>query len=217
MTFSGCADAADHFHVSTTIEVKAADVSAKGDALGLYAAQVLPCESSAAATATPNAQSRIKAFVDALLGAISGTAYANHREHFDGPAAAEFMTRIALDRASARRIGEIIAPGGRYCRVLLTLARLPAAQDVPALSFSLRLSTPHGGEVNLEFRESLMLTLDKPWQADSHAAVLTITLRPNATRELLSKATTSTDDFGALSQRVVTRLAQASSARISSR
>ena len=122
------------------------------------------------------------------------------------------MKRVALDLAGITPVGEIVAPAARYCQVLLTLARLPAAAgatDSPELPFSLRLSTPKGREIKLDFRESLAVNLDKPWLANGRSATLVITLRP--------RSAAGADNFGAVRQRVVAQLAQAASAQITTR
>ena len=212
--FLGAARAADHSHVQLSVQIRASDTSASGDALGLYAAQLVPCD-AAAANHLPTEQSGTwQAFAERLLGLMIGAAHANHRERFDGPASGEFLKRVALDSAGVTPIGEIVAPKTRYCRVLLTLARLPATSGPtgsPELPFSLRLSTPKGSEIKLDFRESLAVSFDKPWFANRRSASLVITLRPRSAAALIPE---STDDFGAVSQRVVAQLAQASSARI---
>ena len=146
-----------------------------------------------------------------LLGVLVGTAYANHRDRFDGPAGIEFRMRVALDRPGNTLLGELVVPSTRYCRVLLTLARLPAATGLPALENSLRLSVPDAAPLEIAFRESIALALSKPWVPDGAAAQLKITLRPRATQSLLAQ---KNGDFGVFSQRVVTRLTEASSATV---
>ena len=212
--FLGAAHAADHSHVGLSVEVRASDTSASGDALGLYAAQLLPCDAVAASRVPPDQSGRWQVFAERLLGLMIGTAHANHRDRFDGPASGEFLKRVALDHGGVTPIGEIVAPAARYCRVLLTLARLPAVGGVQALPFSLRLSTPKGGEVKLDFRESLAVSFGKPWLANGRSASLMITLRPRSAAALIPE---NTDDFGALSQRVVAQMAKASSAQITTR
>lgn len=212
--FLGAACAADHSHVRLSVEVQANDTSASGDALGLYAAQLVPCDAAAASRSPHNDSATWRGFTERLLRLVIGTAHANHRERFDGPASGEFMKRVALDLAGITPVGEIVAPAARYCQVLLTLARLPAAAGAtgsPELPFSLRLSTPKGREIKLDFRESLTLSFDKPWLANGRSANLVITLRPRSAAELIPE---STDDFGAVSQHVVAQLAKASSAHI---
>lgn len=211
--FLGPTHALDHSHVQLLLEVGAADASASGDALGVYAAQLLPCE--AAATSGLLGQPdpwRIAA--ERLLGLLVGTAHANHRERFDGPASGEFMKRVALDRAGMTPIGEIVAPAARYCGVQLTLARLPVVGAVSALPFSLRLSTAAGNQIQLDFRESLTVNFDKPWFANGRSARLVIVLHPRSAAALIAG---TMDDFGATSQRVVAQLAKASSAHITTR
>ena len=144
IAFSGAAPAADHSHVQLSVEVRAADTSASGDALGVYAAQLVPCDVAAASRLPQDQSGTLQAFAERLLGVIVGTAHANHRDRFAGPAAGEFLKRVALDRAGVTPIGELVAPAARYCQVLLTLARLPAVGGTPELPFSLRLSTSAG-------------------------------------------------------------------------
>ncbi len=212
--FLGVAHAADHSHVRLSVQVRASDTSAIGGALGLYAAQLVPCDAAAASRLPPDQSGAWQVFAERLLNLVVGTAHANHRERFDGPASGEFMKRVALDYAGITPIGEIVAPAARYCRVLLTLARLPAKDGSSELPFSLRLSTPKGSEIKLDFRESLTVNFDKPWRANGRSANLVVTLRPRSAAALIPE---NTDDFGAVSQRVVAQLAQAASAQITAR
>lgn len=209
IAFTGAAAAVDHSHVQLSVEVRATDTSASGDALGVYAAQLVPCDVAAASRLPKDQSGSLHAFTERLLGVMVATAYANHRERFAGPAAGEFLKRVALDRADVSPIGEIVAPAARYCRVLLTLARLPAVGGTPELPFSLRLSMSAGREIKLDFRESLAVNLDKPWLANGRSATLVITLRP--------RSAAGADNFGAVRQRVVAQLAQAASAQITTR
>lgn len=209
--------AADHTHLLVNVEVPAGETSGDGDALGVYAVQVQPCSTSSAGL-MPRAHRKEavdsvgKLAVERLLSVLSGTAHANHRDRFDGPAEAEFRVRVALDRSGRTSIGELILPSAQYCRVVLTLARLPSVQGLPALENALRLSVRGTAPLEIAFRESIVLTFDKPWVADGTAAQLKITLRPRATQSLLVR---KNEDFGALSQRVMTRLTDASSAAVS--
>ena len=214
IAFSWAAAAADHSHVQLSVEIRATDTSASGDALGVYAAQLVPCDVAAASRLPKDQSGSLQVFTERLLGAMIGTAHANHRDRFAGPAAGEFLKRVALDRADVTPIGEIVAPAARYCQVLLTLARLPAVGGTPELPFSLRLSMSAGREITLDFRESLAVNLDKPWLANGRSATLVITLRPRSAAGLIAAGA---DDFGAVCQRVVAQLAQAASAQITTR
>lgn len=208
--------ASDHTHLTVVVEVPAGEASGEGDALGVYAVQLQPCLASSGLTSRADPQeptfSLARFTVERLLSVLVGTAYANHRDRFDGPAASEFRTRVALDRPGNTTLGELVVPPARYCRVLLTLARLPTAKGLPALENSLRLSAPGAAPLEIAFRESIALSLSKLWVADGAAAQLKITLRPRATQSLLAQ---QSEDFGVLSQRVMTRLTEASSAAVS--
>ena len=132
IAFTGAAAAVDHSHVQLSVEVRATDTSASGDALGVYAAQLVPCDVAAASRLPQDPSGTLQAFAERLFGVIVGTAHANHRDRFAGPAAGEFLKPVALDRAGVTPIGEIVAPvARRYCQVLLTLARLPAVGGSP--------------------------------------------------------------------------------------
>jgi hypothetical protein len=208
--------APDHTHLAVVVEIPAGETSGLGDALGVYAVQLQPCQVSSELTPHADPHEPTRSFsqlvVERLLSAVSGTAYANHRERFDGPAASEFRRRVALDRAGNTSLGELVVPSARYCGVLLTLARLPAIDGLLALENSVRLSAPGTASLGIAFRESITLSLSKPWLAEGAPAQLKITLRPRATQALLAQ---QTDDFGVLSQRVMARLAEASSAAVS--
>lgn len=210
--------ASDHTHLSVLVEVPAGETSGEGDALGIYAMQLQPCQASPVlkqrAHSNEPTYGWTRMVVERLMGALVATAHANHRDRFDGPAEGEFRMRVALDRAGNTSIGELVVPAARYCRVLLTLARLPAAKGLPALENSLRLSMPGAAPLEIAFRESIALTLIKPWVADGTVAQLKFTLRPRAAQALLAN---QSEDFGALSQRVVSRLTEASSAAVSLR
>lgn len=156
----------DHVHVSVEFLVPRAEASGTGDALGLYALQLLPCAGSAQRSAQSVAAARLwtsaLGVAERAFGVLIGTAHANHRERFDGPAAAEFGKRVALDRAATTMVGTLVAPKAQYCKVGLVLARLPSRGSEPALPFSLRLSKPPDRELVIDFRENIEIALAKP-------------------------------------------------------
>ena len=205
----------DHVHVAVEIVVPRDEASGAGDALGLYALQLLPCAGSAQGSTQAGALGRLQAHAQDLgkrvLGLLVGTAHANHRERFDGPAAAEFSKRIALDRAATTHVGTLVAPLARYCRVGLVLARLPSQGKEPALPFSLRLSKPSGQALIIDFRENLEIPLVKPWAASSLTAKLTVVLRPRRALQVLNLQ--GIDD-GERMQRAVVSLATEATASI---
>ena len=180
----------DHVHVAVEIVVPSGEASGVGDALGLYALQLLPCEGSAQSSRQAGSLERLHASAlvvgERALGLLVGMAHANHRERFDGPASAEFGKRVALDRAATTNVGKLIVPLARYCKVGLVLARLPSQGTEPALPFSLRMSKlPHRALV-IEFRENLEIPLFRSWAAIGSTAKLTVVLRPQRTLQILN-------------------------------
>ncbi len=179
----------DHVHVKVEIVVPRAETSGAGDALGLYAVQLLPCAGSAQSSTQSSVLNRLWASAlvagDRLLGVLVSTAHANHRERFDGPAAAEFGKRVPLDRAATTTVGTLIAPLGTYCKVGLVLARLPSHGKDAALPFALRLSNPAGQVLLIEHREDLEIPLTKPWNASASATKLTVILLPGRALQAL--------------------------------
>lgn len=216
-SFAGASQAnPDHSHLTVVVDIPTGEVSAPGDALGLYAVQLQRCDATVSLSTgnvhhRPSLNSTFGVIADTMLSVFIGAAHANHRERFDGPAASEFRARIALGSPGRTSLGELLAPTARYCGVLLTLARLPAGNGLPALDNSLRLSVPDAPPLEIAFRETITLTLGKPWQTDGQPARLQITLRPRAVQALLLR---SPDDFGVRSQRAIMRLAEASSATV---
>lgn len=180
----------DHVHVTVEIVVPRAETSGVGDALGLYALQLLPCAGSAQNSTQTGTLERLRARAllagERVLDALIGTAHANHRERFNGPAAAEFGKRVALDRAATTMVGILIAPIAQYCKVSLVLARLPSQGKEPALPFSLRLSKPPDRELVIDFREDLDIPLAQPWVASGSTATLTVVLRPQRALRVLN-------------------------------
>ncbi len=179
----------DHVHVTVEFVVPRAETSGAGDALGLYALQLLTCADSAQSSTQTGMLERLRAgalvAVDRVLGVLVSTAHANHRERFDGPAAAEFGRRVALDRAANTIVGTLVAPIARYCKVGLVLARLPSQGKEPALPFGLRLSKSPDRVLAIDFRENLEILLAKPWVASGPTAKLTVTLRPQRALQVL--------------------------------
>ena len=208
----------DHIHVTVAIVVPHAENSGAGDALGLYALQLLPCAGSTRSPIQTGTLERLRAaalaVAERVLGALIGTAHANHRERFDGPAAAEFGRRIALDQAATTNVGTLFAPIAQYCTVGLVLARLPSKGNEPALPFSLRLSRPPGQELVIDFRENLEIPLAKPWVASGSTAKLTVALRPQRALQVLDLQ--GIED-GERMQRAVVSLATEATASIDTR
>ena len=187
---TGFAAQPDHVHVSVNIVVPRGETSGAGDALGLYALQLLPCPTSALSPPQTGALERLRAGAlvvgERALGLLVGLAHANHRERFDGPAAAEFGKRVALDRAANTNVGSLVTPIATYCKVGLVLARLPSKGQEPAQPFSLRLSTSPERELVINFRENLEIPLAKPWTASGSTAKLTVILRPQRALQVLN-------------------------------
>lgn len=189
VAITAIAAAPDHVRVTVEIVVPRGEASGAGDALGLYALQLLPCANLAKNTTQTDILERLRVGVlvvgERALGLLISTAHANHRERFDGPAAAEFGKRIALDRAASTNAGTLVAPLARYCKVGLVLARLPSHGKEPALPFSLRLSKPSGQTLVIDFRENLEIPLTQPWAASGSTAKLTVVLRPQRALQVL--------------------------------
>ncbi len=179
----------DHVHVTVEFVVPRAEAGGVGDALGLYAMQLLTCAGSAQRSTETSTLERLRAGAlaagERVLGMLVSTAHANHRERFDGPAAAEFGMRVALDHAATTIVGALVAPIARYCKVGLVLARLPSQGKEPALPFSLRLSKSPDRVLAIDFRENLEIPLAKPWVASGSTAKLTIALRPQRALQVL--------------------------------
>ena len=216
MTFAINAIAArpDHVHVTVRIVVPPREASSAGDALGLYALQLLPCASTPQSSTQTGVLERLRTSAlvvgERALGLLVGVAHANHRERFDGSAAAEFGKRIALDRAATMNVGTLvapIAPIATYCKVGLVLARLPSKGNVPALPFSLRLSTSPDRELVIGFRENLEIPLAKPWTASGSSAKLTVILRPQRALQVLNLQ--GIEDGERMQQAVVSLAAEA--------
>ena len=206
----------DHVHVSVTVVVPSGESSGVGDALGIYALQLVPCEGT-----EPRAERTRDAVVatlsrvaERLLGLFVGVAHANHRERFDGLAQAEFGKRIALDIAAKTEVGVLVAPIKRFCSVELVLARLSAKSGQPEVPYSLRLSSGSGSQVTLDFRQDINVPLDKPWAADGQDAKLALTLRPRRAQAVLQMHGI---EAGERMQRVALRLAADADATIVSR
>ena len=211
----------DHVHVTVGIVVPPGEASGAGDALGLYALQLLPCAGSTQSSMQTGVLELLRtgALVvgERALGLLVGVAHANHRERFDGPAAAEFGKRIALDRAATMNVGTLVAPIAQmatYCKVGLVLARLPSKGKEPALPFSLRLSKSPERELVIDFRENIEIPLVKPWTPSGSIAKLTVTLRPQRALQVLDLQ--GIED-GERMQRAVVSLTAEASASIGTR
>ena len=208
----------DHVHLSVKIVVPHGETSGAGDALGLYALQLLPCVAAAQSATPTGALERLRTSVlvigERALSLLVGTAHANHRERFDGPASAEFGKRIALDRATTTTVGTLVAPLATYCKVGLVLARLPSRGKEPALPFSLRLSKSPEQALVIDFRENVEIALTKPWIASGSTAKLTVVLRPQRALQVLN---VQGIEDGERMQRAVVSLATEASASINSR
>ena len=191
------------------------DTSGVGDALGIYALQLLPCAGSAQGPTRTGAlgplRAKVRVIGERALDVLVGVAQANHRERFDGPAAAEFGKRLALDRAATTTLGTLVAPLAQYCKVGLVLARLPSQGAERALPFSLRLSKASDQVLVIDFRENLEIALTRPWAARGAAARLTIVLRP---KRALHALTMSGLEEGERMQRTVVSLATEATASI---
>ena len=208
----------DHVHLSVKIVVPHGETSGAGDALGLYALQLLPCVASTQSSTQTGALERLQTSAlgigERALGLLINTAHANHRERFDGPASAEFGKRIALDRAASTNVGTLVAPLATlvtYCKVGLVLARLPSHGKDPALPFSLRLSKSPEQALVIDFRENIEVPLVKPWIASGSTAKLTVVLRPQRALQVLN---VQGIEDGERTQRAVVSLATEASASI---
>ena len=190
-TTAAIATVPDHVHLAVDIVVPHDETSGAGDALGIYALRLLPCPNSAQQGSTQTGlmeRLRTSALVIAerTFGLLIGTAHANHREKFDGPASAEFGKRVALDHAATTRVGTLIAPLSRYCKVSIVLARLPRQGNEPVLPFSLRLSKSPTEALVIDYREDLEIPLSKPWTTDASPAKLSVVLRPRRALQVLN-------------------------------
>jgi hypothetical protein len=196
--------AQEHFHVAAKVSVERGETSGAGDALGLYAIRLIACATDSRAADQTNWRNRAGEFAERLLQLLVPTAHANHRESFEGDASREVKQRIALDTPALTPIGELVVPAGRYCRVGLVLARLPANGATPALGFSVRLSDVAQRSVTLEYRENVEIALMQPWVPLGKTPSLTVVLRP--ARALPSLAIANIEE-GERTQRLVAALA----------
>jgi hypothetical protein len=203
----------DHSHVNVSVVVPPGEASGSGDALGIYAVQLVPCEAAVSLGATIGATviTTVGEVASRLLGVFVSVAHANHRERFDGQGAAEFGKRIALDTAATTQVGVLLAPIKRFCNVQLVLARLPAKNGQLELPFSLRLSSSSSPPVTLNYRQDIRIALDKPWVSDGHDAKLKITLRPRGAQAMLQLPDM---EEGERMQRIVVRLSADAQASI---
>jgi hypothetical protein len=203
--------AQEHFHVAAKVSVERGETSGAGDALGLYAIRFIACAPDARAADHTNWRHRAGEFAERLVELLVSTAHANHRESFEGDASREVKQRIALDTSAVTPIGELVVPAGRYCRVGLVLARLPAIGAQPALAFSLRLSDGAQRSVTLDYRENVEIALTQPWVPSGKTPTLTVVLRPARALPLL--AVVNLED-GERTQRAVAALAASATATV---
>ena len=203
----------DHTHVNVSVVIARGETSGAGDALGLYALQLVPCDGVAARSEVVRdlVMSAVSGIAERFLGLVVSVAHANHRERFDGPGAAEFGVRVMLDKAQTTEVGILVAPTKRFCSVALVLARLPTTAGRPALPFGLRISSSAEQQSTLDFRQDLRITLDKPWESSGQNSRLTITLRPRRAHAVLQM---SGMEDGERMQRIVNRLAADAEATI---
>ena len=204
---AGAAEALDHLHLKVDIVIAPSQPGMPGDIMGIYAFELLPCV--VAKGAGLDGWSIFELAKKSVLLLIP-SAQANHREHFDGPGAREVMQRVPLDRAKRVPLGSIpVATGLNYCRVRLTLARLPSTKNPvrqPALETSVFMARPAGlAPLALGYAHPFDMNLAKPWKATSGAATMTITLDPSLAKPVLADAAL---EIGVLNRKALTVIAE---------
>jgi hypothetical protein len=204
---AGTAQAPDHLHVKVDIVIAPSQPGTPGDMMGIYAFELLPC--APAKGAGLGGTSILEIAKQSVLLFIP-SAQANHREHFDGPGAREVMQRVPLDQARRVPLGNIpVATGLNYCRVRLTLARLPSTQipvRLPALETSVFMARPGGlAPLAMAYAHPFDMNLAKPWKPSSRSATLAITLDPALAKPVLADATL---DIGVLNRKALTVIAE---------
>ncbi len=197
------AEKKDHVHLTMNLAVAARPPLPAGDVLGLYAVEVLACPAPKAASSSSE---HWLAWLDRATSSLMSSAWASHRDSFDGPGARTVNTRVRLDRDGSYPLGTLVIPSGRYCHVRLTLTRLPATSGpsaLPALETSMRLSRPGNlPPVAPSYIVALELPFAKPWQAGHGNAQLAVTLDPSSAAPVLADASLSE---GSLRRLVVAR------------
>ena len=201
---AGAAETPDHLHLKVDIVVAPSLPGTPGDIMGIYAFELLPCV--AAKVAGPGNTGLLELAKKSVLALIP-SAQANHREHFDGPGAREVMQRVPLDQARRVPLGNIpVATGLNYCRVRLTLARLPSTQTplrLPALETSVFMARPAGlAPLALGYAHPFDMNLAKP---STQSATLTITLDPSLAKPVLADAAL---EIGVLNRKALTVIAE---------
>jgi hypothetical protein len=204
---AGTAEAPDHLHLKVEIVIAPTQPGTPGDVMGIYAFELLPCV--AAKSAGLGGTSLLGLAKKSVLLLIP-SAQANHRERFDGPGAREVMQRVPLDQARRVPLGNIpVATGLNYCRVRLTLARLPSTQmpvPLPALENSVFMARPGGlAPLAMGYAHPFDMSLTKPWKPSTTSAKLTITLDPTLARPVLADTAL---DIGVLNRRALTVIAE---------
>jgi hypothetical protein len=195
---SQAAEAADHLHLKVDIVIAPAQPGTPGDIMGIYAFELLPC---VAAKVAGLGNTGLLELAKKSLLALIPSAQANHRERFDGPGAREVMQRVPLDQARRVPLGNIpVATGLNYCRVRLTLLRLPA------LETSVFMARPAGlAPLALGYAHPFDMNLAKPWKPSTQSATLTITLDPSLAKPVLADAAL---EIGVLNRKALTVIAE---------
>lgn len=204
-----------HTHLQIKAAVPAAYLGSKGDMLGIYAVEMIPCmKATASLNYLDEGKNPLRSILQAVLekttDLLMSSAWANHRERFDGPASKEVKQRLPLDQSHEVEIGNLPIALGTYCKVRLTLARLPSVTQpisLPALPFSFRMARPGAlSPVELNYSHPFIIELKTPWVAkEGSTSKLKITLYPSLAKPLLADAKL---DEGTLSQKVLTLLAK---------
>ena len=203
----GTAEAADHLHLKVDIVIAPSQPGTPGDIMGIYAFELLPC---VAAKGAELGGTSLFALAKKSMLFLIPSAQANHRERFDGPGAREVMQRVPLDQTRRVPLGKIpVATGLNYCRVRLTLARLPSVQTpvrLPALETSVFMARPGGlAPLAMAYAHPFDMNLTKPWQPFASSATLTITLDPSLARPVLADAAL---EIGVLNRKALTVIAE---------
>ena len=210
LTQAGTAEAADHLHLKVDIVIAPSQPGTPGDIMGIYAFELLPC---VAAKGAELGGISLFALAKKSVLFLIPSAQANHRERFDGPGAREVMQRVPLDQTRRVPLGKIpVATGLNYCRVRLTLARLPSVQTpvrLPALETSVFMARPGGlAPLAMAYAHPFDMNLTKPWQpfaSFASFATLTITLDPSLARPVLADAAL---EIGVLNRKALTVIAE---------
>jgi hypothetical protein len=200
----------EHAHLQVNVAVAPGFLGSKGDVMGIYAIEMIPClKATAYLEPVRPHRNGLHAVADAATDLFVSPAWANHREKFDGPSSKEVRQRVPLDQSQDVDIGELPVALGTYCQVRLTLARLPSvAQPVslPALPYSFRMARPGSlPPLELNYAHPFIIALKKPWIANGKVSNLKITLYPLLVQPLLADTSL---DAGTLSQKVLTLLAK---------